>query len=66
MAAFDVITEEKDQRTFVREIAATANRFYAEDGESLKVSSETVGHALILLCYKKGAPQKGQPESCRS
>src|SRR2546427_3854919 len=20
---------------------------------------------LILLCYKKGAPQKGQPESCR-
>jgi len=49
MAAFDVITEEKDQRTFVREIAATANRFYAEDGESLKVSSETVGHALKYL-----------------
>jgi len=21
---------------------------------------------LVLLCYKKGAPQKGQPESCRS
>jgi len=20
-------------------------------------------HALVLLCYKKGAPQKGQPES---
>jgi hypothetical protein len=22
--------------------------------------------SLVLLCYKKGAPQKGQPESCRS
>jgi pimeloyl-ACP methyl ester carboxylesterase len=21
---------------------------------------------LVLLCYKNGAPQKGQPESCRS
>ena len=21
---------------------------------------------LVLLCYKKGAPQKGQPGSCRS
>jgi hypothetical protein len=21
---------------------------------------------LILLCYKNGVPQKGQPESCRS
>ena len=40
---------QKDQRTFVRQIAATANRFYAEDGESLKVSSETVGHALKYL-----------------
>ena len=40
---------QKDQRTFVREIAATANRFYAEDGESLKVSSETVGHVLKYL-----------------
>ena len=40
---------QKDQRKFVREIAATANRFYAEDGESLKVSSETVGHALRHL-----------------
>src|SRR5207248_6720451 len=28
---------------------ATANRFYAEDGESLKVSSETVGHVLKYL-----------------
>lgn len=37
---------QKDERKFVREIAATANRFYAEDGESLKVSSETVGHVL--------------------
>lgn len=40
---------QKDERKFVREIAATANRFYAEDGESLKVSSETVGHALKHL-----------------
>ena len=40
---------QKDQRTLVREIAATANRLYAEDGESLKVSSETVGHVLKHL-----------------
>jgi len=25
-----------------------------------------LGILLVLLCYKKGAPQKGQPESCRS
>jgi hypothetical protein len=40
---------QKDERKFVREIAATANRFYAEDGESLRVSSEKVGHALKYL-----------------
>jgi hypothetical protein len=40
---------QKEPRKFVREIAATANRFYAEEGESLKVSSETVGHALKYL-----------------
>jgi len=37
---------QRDQRKFVREIADTANRFYAEDGESLRLSSETVGHVL--------------------
>ena len=40
---------QEEPRKFVREIAATANRFYAEDGESLKVSSETVGHVLKYL-----------------
>jgi hypothetical protein len=40
---------QKDQQKFVREIAATTNRFYAEDGESLKVSNETVGHVLKSL-----------------
>jgi hypothetical protein len=41
---------QKDQlKLFVREIAATANRLYAEDGESLKLSSETVGHVLKRL-----------------
>ena len=40
---------QEEPRKFVREIAATANRFYAEDGESLRVSSETVGHALKYL-----------------
>ena len=42
---------QKEQRKFVREIAATANRLYAEDGESLKVSSETVGHVLKYLGF---------------
>ena len=40
---------QRDQQKFVREIAATANRLYAEDGESLKVSSEKVGHILKSL-----------------
>jgi len=40
---------QKDQQKFVREIAATANRFYADDGESLKLSSEKVGHILKYL-----------------
>jgi drug/metabolite transporter (DMT)-like permease len=26
----------------------------------------TAATLLVLLCYKKGVPQKGQPESCRS
>ncbi len=40
---------QKDQQKFVREIAATTNQFYAEDGESLKVSNETVGQVLKSL-----------------
>jgi hypothetical protein len=37
------------QQVFVREIAATANRIYNEEGESLKISNETVGHVLKNL-----------------
>ena len=37
------------QQVFVREIAATLNRIYVEEGESLKVSNETVGHVLKSL-----------------
>ena len=33
-------------QVFAREICATVNRLYSEEGESLKVSSETVGHML--------------------
>lgn len=40
---------QRDQQKFVREIAAATNRLYAEDGESLKVSPETVGHVLKRL-----------------
>jgi hypothetical protein len=40
---------QKDQQKFVRDIAATTNRLYAEDGESLKVSNETVGRILKSL-----------------
>jgi len=37
------------QRVFVREIAATANQIYRDEGESLKISNETVGHMLKNL-----------------
>lgn len=37
------------QQVFVREIAATANRIYSEEGESLKIGNETVGHVLKNL-----------------
>lgn len=37
------------QEIFVREIAATVNRMYGEEGESLKVTNEKVGHALKYL-----------------
>ena len=37
------------QQVFAREIADTVNRLYSEEGESLKVSSETVGHVLKSL-----------------
>ena len=30
------------------------------------VSGLNLYSLLVLLCYKNGAPQKGQPESCRS
>ncbi|HXM01114.1 MAG TPA: hypothetical protein VN939_00830, partial [Chthoniobacterales bacterium] len=41
--------EPDQQQAFVREIAATANRIYGEEGESLKISNETVGHVLRNL-----------------
>ena len=41
--------QKDQQKVFAREIAATVNRIYDEDGESLKVSSETVGHVLKCL-----------------
>ena len=37
------------QKVFVREIADTATRIYSEEGESLKISNETVGHVLKNL-----------------
>src|ERR1700688_5147518 len=37
------------QRVFVREIAATVNDFYREEGESLKISNKKVGHVLKNL-----------------
>jgi hypothetical protein len=37
------------QQVFVRKIADTANRIYGEEGESLKISNETVGHVLKNL-----------------
>jgi hypothetical protein len=41
--------EKEGQKLFVRDIAATTNRIYTEDGESQKVSSESVGHVLKYL-----------------
>ncbi len=40
---------QSDQEVFAPEIATTVNRIYREEGESLKVSSETVGHVLKSL-----------------
>jgi hypothetical protein len=37
---------QKDQRKFVRELADTSNRLSGQDGESLNLSSEKVGHIL--------------------
>jgi hypothetical protein len=37
------------QQVFVREIAATANQIYSDDGEALKITNETVGHVLKNL-----------------
>jgi len=37
------------QQVFARDLAATVNRVYREEGESLKVSSETVGRVLKSL-----------------
>jgi len=37
------------QQVFVREIASTVNRIYNQEGESRKISNETVGHVLKNL-----------------
>jgi len=41
--------QHNQQQVFVREIAATANQLYREEGESLTISNETVGHVLKNL-----------------
>jgi hypothetical protein len=41
--------EGDQEKVYVRDIAATVNRIYIEEGESLRVSSETVGHVLKSL-----------------
>ena len=41
--------QNENQQVLVRDIAATVNRLYLEDGEPLKVSSESVGHMLKKL-----------------
>ncbi|HEX4919274.1 MAG TPA: hypothetical protein VFV92_00860, partial [Candidatus Bathyarchaeia archaeon] len=38
--------QSEQPQVFTREITDTVNRIYREEGESLKVSSETVGHVL--------------------
>lgn len=37
------------RQVFVRDIAATANQLYRQEGESLKISNEAVGHVLKNL-----------------
>ena len=37
------------QQAYVRDIASAVNRIYVEEGESLKMSSETAGHILKSL-----------------
>jgi len=37
-----------------------------ENQKENRAADQFFSSLLVLLCYKKGAPQKGQPESCRS
>ena len=39
------------QQAYVRDIASAVNRIYVEEGESLKMSSETVGHILKSIGF---------------
>jgi hypothetical protein len=41
--------ESDQQQVFARDLAITVNEIYRKEGESLKVSSETVGHVLKSL-----------------
>jgi len=38
-----------EQKVHVKDIAATVNQIYSEEGESVRLSSETVGHMLKSL-----------------
>src|ERR1700746_1291693 len=42
-------------------LAAVIALFYSKN-----IVSVMIRMMLVLLCYQKGAPQKGQPGSCRS
>ena len=53
--------ESDQQKVFVRDVAAEVNRIYGEEGESLKVSSERVGHVLKDLClYSRRLGSRGK------
>ncbi len=41
-------------------------KLYKSQIPVIEQAIETAALMLVLLCYKKGDPQKGQPESCRS
>lgn len=48
-AALVCCHENTEGRVFVREIASTANEIYVEQGESVRISNETIGHVLKSL-----------------
>ena len=62
------VLSEETLKMMAERVKACETRFseILKNTDYLPSEKDQASVALVLLCYKKEVPQKGQPESCRS